>query len=169
MNLTFYHGSRKNFPLGTILRPQTDGYVFDAEVREFESLVDLRRPAEKLSRFSSVFLSRNIDDIDGAGGYTDAVYSVRVLEPVEKSDLAWYSEAWCLFNDNGYSCTLDQEIINKLIDAYWSGVAYRIASRSNFEYRVKSAIVDRLVELNVELNELDQIEAPGLNNQSCMP
>jgi hypothetical protein len=29
LNIKLYHGSRKEFPVGFILRPQSDGYVFD--------------------------------------------------------------------------------------------------------------------------------------------
>lgn len=40
----FFHGSRRQFADGVVLSPQADGYVHQDDVREFEALVEARRP-----------------------------------------------------------------------------------------------------------------------------
>lgn len=146
-----YHGSRCFFEDGFILLPQSHGYVHDEEVREFEQLVDSRRPDGCLSRFSSVFLSADPALIDGAGGYVDAVYRVEPLSAPQVSDLAWYSEAWCEYSAE----PRDERRILELIDGYWSGEPFPEREVGNFEYRVIGAQVVEMVELNVELGELE--------------
>ena len=147
---TLYHGSRRLFGEGFILLPQPDGYVHQTDSREFEALVEARRPEGRLSRLSSVFLSADPGLIDGAGGYVDAIYRVEPLSPPEASDLAWYSEAWCEFSTE----PRDGRRIDELLDGYWSGLPYPDPSVSNFEYRVTGASVLELLELNAEPESL---------------
>jgi hypothetical protein len=40
------------------------------------------RPDDKLSRYDSVFLVDNIDDIDSSGGYTDFIYEVSIPDGI---------------------------------------------------------------------------------------
>ncbi len=149
--VALYHGSRCYFENGSVLLPQAGGYVREEDVREFEALLDSRRPESCLSRLASVFLSADPDLIDGAGGYVDAVYRVQPLSEPQGSDLAWYSEAWCEYSSE----PRDDQRIHELIDGYWSGQPYPDPDVSNFEYRVTGAEVIEMAELNVELGELD--------------
>lgn len=146
----FYHGSRRHFADGVVLSPQADGYVHQDDVREFEALVEARRPPGCLSRLSSVFLSADPGLIDGAGGYVDAVYRVEPLSEPQVSDLAWYSEAWCEYSSE----PRDDRRIGELLDGYWSGLPYPDGEVSNFEYRVTGASVLEMAELNVEMESL---------------
>ena len=164
--MKYLHGSTKIFGKDFILLPQPDGYANTCETPEFEAYVESRRPSDKLSRLKSVFLSEDADLIDGAGGYTDAIYEVKPLSPPEGSDLAWYTEAFGEFDSKQYGGTYDSEKLDSCIDAYWSGIPYSDPENSNFEYRVSSAQVVRMVELNVELSEL---ERPNSKAQNLSP
>lgn len=148
----FYHGSRKAFQNGFELKPQSNGYANSDDASDFEKLMEARRPLDKLSRHASVFLSKDPDLIDGAGGYIDVIYEVRPVSRTEASDLSWYSTAYCEF------CTepMDERAINVAIDAYWSGTLNPDLAR-NVEYRVSSALVVRVFELNVPKSEPEKV------------
>lgn len=163
-----FHGSRFYFESGFKLLPQPDGYVQGEGVSDFEALVEARRPAHKLSRSKSVFLSTDMDLIDGAGGYIDAIYQVAPTNPPESSDLAWYSEAWCEFS----AVPCDHAKVAELIECYWSGVPFHDLTASNIEFRAEAAIVIGMQELNVQLEELRQVtaaSASSTHNQQIKP
>lgn len=140
METKLFHGSRKNFPIGFRLLPQADGYTSYQEVQNIENLFEKYRPENKTSRKSSVFLTDNINNIDGAGGYTDYIYAVEPELTPEASDLAWYSEADSLYDEEE---TPSKELLNA-IAMYWNGTPYHDSSKSNFEYRCKSALITNI-------------------------
>ena len=155
--MKYLHGSRKLFARDFILLPQQDGYVYHDESIEFEKYVESRRPQNKLSRFKSVYLSENADNIDGAGGYIDAIYEVKPLSIPEPSDLSWYTEAYIEFESMNCGGKFQIDRLNLMIDNYWSGEPYPKKENSNIEYRVASAMVVRMLELNVEISELEVV------------
>ncbi len=159
----FFHGSRCFFEVGFKLEPQPNGYVQQQETRDFELLLESRRPESKLSRFDSVFLSRHCDLIDGAGGYSDVIYIVEPSAEPEASDLAWYTDAYCEYETEPRNTVS----LNAMIDSYWSGVRYHKQEHSNFEFRVASAVVLEIAELNVSIDELEQVVRP--NNAHASP
>ncbi len=154
----YFHGSRKHFNNGFILRPKKDGYLYQESI-EFEKYIESKRPEGKLSRFNSVFVSRDPGLIDAAGGYTDAIYTVIPKSTPEPSDLAWYSDAYIEFESKRYGGSYSQSKLDFYIEKYWSGDPYAIKENSNFEYRTSSAVVELLYELNVDaLDELETVE-----------
>lgn len=157
----FFHGSNRLFNTGFRLEPQTDGYVHGSDVAEFERRVESRRPEGSISRLSCVFLICDCESIDAVGGYDDVVYLVRPLSEPERSDLAWYSEAWCEYATE----PMDLAKVNKLIDRYWSGQQYLPSEYSVFEYRVHAAEVLEVVEFNVPIEDLDSTYADGFHGQ----
>lgn len=156
MTQRFYHGSQKHFPNGLTLAPQPDGYVNGGDDAGFEQLVESRRPADKTSRSLSVFLVTDPDLIDAAGGYNDAVYVVNPQSTPEESDLAWYSEAFCEMDKQPHS----MDRVMECIDKYWSGEPFPAVERRCPEFRVTSATVLELGELNVDFEDLEQFPAP---------
>lgn len=157
--MRFFHGSVKVFPLGFKLVAQKDGYAQCPDNQEFESLVEARRPADKLSRLGCVYLCDDMDLIDSAGGYIDCVYAVCVQGEAQRSDLAWYSEAWSLFSDGSDE---DRQAMNEMIDSYWSGKAFPNQDRSCPEYRAVSATVTAYAEVNMDLDEFKKALNPHL-------
>lgn len=151
--MVLYHGSRRAFPVGFVLLPQRDGYVHQCDTQAFEKLVESRRPRDKLSRYKSVFLTDQIVNIDGAGGYDDVVYAAEPARSPEASDLAWYGEAFCLFVD-GTEADMAQVVTQ--IDAYWNGTPYFDPSRSNMEYRTDAARITAVVEINLDSEEYER-------------
>lgn len=137
MKKQLFHGSYKSFPIGFRLLPQNDGYTSYEEVQEIEQLFEQYRPEHKTPRKQSVFLTDDINNIDGAGGYTDYIYVVNPESTPEASDLAWYSEAGSIYSDE--QCVSDRLI--EAIENYWNGTSYHTPSQSNFEYRCKSATI----------------------------
>lgn len=148
--MRLYHGTHYLFPCAFELKPQDNGHTHQPETQELEDFIELHRPIDKLSRRKSVFLSDDIDLIDAAGGYTDAVYMVDVAK-VEKSDLAWYSHTQAML-DEGKTEEAEQAAVN-----YWSGIPFTEVSERCPEYRCASAKVVTIVELNAGMNELDQV------------
>lgn len=137
------HGSRKKFPVGFILLPQTDGYVNLPETKEHEDIFEKYRPEGCLSRSQSVFMlsSTNIDHIDDAGGYNDYIYEVKHRGKIERNDLAWYSEISGLVDLD----INDPELVS-IVNNYWNGVRFRNKQNSLWEYRSPSATIIKLIE-----------------------
>ena len=140
------HGSKKKFPVGFVLLPQSDGYVASIEAEEHEAIFEQYRPPECLSRSQSVYMlgSTNIQYIDHAGGYNDYVYEVKHQGKVERNDMGWYSEISMLMHFD----VNDPELIT-IVENYWKGVRFPRRVNALWEYRSPSAIVVRLVETNV--------------------
>jgi hypothetical protein len=159
MTEKFYHGTYKSYPMGFELKSQRDGYVQQEEHKDFETLIDRLRPEGRISRFESVFLTADPDLIDCAGGYIDVIYEVTPSSNPQRSDLAWYSDAWYEFETENP----DMSKINDLIVKYWSGVPYEKPENSNMEYLVRSAKVARVFELNVDKSELVKVNNIELN------
>lgn len=136
-----YHGSKKEFPIGFILTPQNDGYVNDPEVSSTEEVMEKFRPSSHLSRYDSVFMVDNPDDIDNAGGYLAYIYKVAPIGPTETNDLAWYSELSIYAPYN----KLDKDLIQSAKN-YWSGAIH--PENSLMEYRARSAKIIEIVEIN---------------------
>lgn len=139
--LRYYHGSKHPLKLGTVLAPIPDGYVqmqykvHGDEDNWIEVALEQLRPEDKLSRLESVFLiasegAPNPDLINLAGGYTDYIYEVVPKEPVEASDLYYYSRAIDALG----------RVRAKHIADYWAGTKSR-SKRSLIEYRAPSAVV----------------------------
>ena len=131
----YYHGSRKKFPNGFLLLPQTDGYLHYPETMVLESIFEKYRPTHKLSRFKSVFLVDNPELCEYAGGYEDYVYLVQPQGVVEASDLAWYTEA------DGHE---DKEEKKRCALNYWNGVPFTGRANRLVEYRTPAAKILQL-------------------------
>ena len=144
-----YHGTRKNLPLGTVLRAQPDGYTSWEENRQIETLLEKARPQKSLSRLKSVYAVADIEEIDPAGGYLNYVYEIAPIGRVEKNDMAWYSELFTylsgLESDPSYR---EGQEINRLAQGYWSGQQVPDSRGSLFEYRCLTARIKALVEEN---------------------
>lgn len=130
--MQFFHGSIKPLQKNTILKPNKQGYVKQCPLEElFESV----RPEYCLSRFKSVYLCESAKDIDYCGGFNDYIYIVKPSDALQKSDLAWYSHAQTLLEDNNIN-EAKQAALN-----YWNGVQFYKKEYSIFEYRTSFAIV----------------------------
>lgn len=138
---SFYHGSYDKLPDNTILKPHDNSYTRQKDNSYLESIIEKYRPSDKLSRYDSVFLVDDIDNIDSAGGAIDYIYEVIVPSDIipEKSDLAWYSELG-MVND------IDKQREYSL--NYWNGVEFTDSEMSLWEYRVPKAYVIDLIEEN---------------------
>lgn len=133
---SYYHGSQSEFPVGFILTPQPGGYAMLDEdgIAEVEAILERYRPSEKIARREAVYMVRDPDEIDMAGGYLDFVYTVIPIGAVEASDMGWYSELDAYAIDD----MLDNEV-RRLAEGYWSGKPFPRDRGSLFEYRARSA------------------------------
>lgn len=134
-----YHGSRKSFPIGFVLRPQSDGYTSfqDEDVRRTEGIIEKYRPQGLIPRTKSVFMVDDPTMIESAGGYEDFVYLVRPNGRVERSNLGWYSRI------DAYVDATEQELA-EWSNNYWAGVPYD-KRPSVFEYRAESAQIIEII------------------------
>lgn len=128
--MQFFHGSIKKLANKTVLKPNKKGYV---QKNELEILIESVRPDHCISRFDSVFLCNNPDDIDCCGGYTDHIYIVQPRCIPQKSDLAWYTECQLLLEENNIEAAKNAAI------NYWNGIIFHDTSSSVFEYRCEQA------------------------------
>ena len=52
-----YHGSKKIFPVGFVLEPQSDGYVQqEPETKSIEAYIEKYRPKHMIARSQAVFM-----------------------------------------------------------------------------------------------------------------
>lgn len=138
--MRYYHGSFTDMPIGFSLLPNPSGYTAAQEVSSLEALFERLRPSDKISRLSCVFVCFSVDDVDACGAYSDFIYQVDPQTPVQRSDLAWYSHAQCLIEDDA-----SQELIEAAVFNYWQGTPFIDALSSVFEGRCLSATVSRLL------------------------
>ena len=137
-NIKYYHGSYDDLYVGTILEPHDLSYTKQADISKLEFTVEKYRPFDKLSRYDSVFLTDNIENLDNVGAPLDFIYEV-IPEFVEKSDLAWYTEIEMVDDEEAQKeCALN----------YWNGVPFHNRNSSAWEYRTPRAIIKELVEEN---------------------
>lgn len=127
----FYHGSYQKLTEKSSIIKIQNGYTEEAEA-EFENLVNSLKPKHLISRTKALFICDDIENLDDAGAYTDFIYEVEPIGQIDKSDLAWYSEAYCLFSDN-----VDIFLIKEYILNYWNGVTFFNKEQSLFEFRCK--------------------------------
>lgn len=146
----YFHGSQKNFDIGTILTPQKDGYVLGSDISDgdiekdahlsLERAIEQYRPTNAVPRAKAVFMVTHPDDIDYAGGYTDNIYEVVPLGPVSKANLHWYSELNAYLFD---SENIDPDHVKKLALQYWNATPSKHAL---YEYMTPAARVIDIIE-----------------------
>jgi hypothetical protein len=135
--ISFFHGSKNEFPIGFILTPQRkNGYVHQEKASE--NIVEKYRPVDKISRFESVFLVDEPSLIDYAGGYDDFVYQVAPIGQLDKSDLCWYTEMFLYL----VAPAEEQEIVAV---NYWNGLPYNKPASILWEYRARSAKIIKVL------------------------
>lgn len=146
---SLFHGSRTQFPEGTILTPQSEGYVVGTGLdhieriahQRTEAILDRYRPQGAVSRAAAVFMCDKIDDIDPAGGYVDYVYAVEPIGAVTRCNLHWYSELYSMALDD----ELAEETAKDIAMRYWSAAA---SENPLYEYLAPSARIVALIEVN---------------------
>ena len=132
---SYYHGSQSEFPVGFVLTPQPGGYAMldEEDIAEVEAILEQYRPPEKIARRDAVYMVRDPDEIDSAGGYIDFIYTVIPVGEVEVSDMGWYSELSVYYFD------MPKDEKQRLAEGYWSGKPFSRDKGSLFEYRARSA------------------------------
>jgi len=148
---TYYHGSRKAFPVGFILRAQSDGYVhgvhgdeFDVGVRRVERVLEKFRPPEMISRLEAVFLSPLLAGVLHAGGHDDFVYRVEPIGACQPSCLWWYSsiEDYLLYDSKPFPVKLSRQYAEN----YWNNVPPPEGKSATYEYRCREAKIVAVVK-----------------------
>ena len=141
-NFSFFHGSKRDIQLGTIIKGKRIQH-YDSESKMVEKVLEHFKPLDCLSRNASVFMvdAPNIDLIEKAGGYADYIYSVEPLGKIEKNDVSWWGDI--------YSLSLHYSSIEELIPEskeiainYWKGVS---SKKPLWEYRTPAFKIVSLV------------------------
>lgn len=129
----YYHGSVMALGNGDVIFPHPNGYTWGKEVKALEDLLEDERPDTVVfGRRECVFLASEIEDIDNLGGSLEHVYVVDVADnPVETSDLSWYTRAGELLSEG------DQVGARSAAKKYWSGECLE----GVYEYRTAEAYV----------------------------
>jgi hypothetical protein len=135
----YFHGSRKIFPVGFTLTPQSDGYLSYEDVIETERIIEHFRPTHMLSRSKAVFMVDDASMIDYVGGYDDHVYEVEPIGAVKRHNLAWYSEIGMSEID------INDPSIKLAAENYWNGVDYTNERHSLWEYLSPSAKIVKVI------------------------
>jgi hypothetical protein len=154
--IRLYHGSRIDFPVGTILTAQKEGYAhgsgYDGEeliARQMcEAGLDRYRPTGAPSRKQAVFMCDNPDKIDLAGGYDDFIYEVEPIGDVFKANLYWYSdlEGYC-FHLAVEAEEPDENDVRRCAKGYWNCVPNDLGEpgRDLIEYLAGTARIIRKI------------------------
>ena len=87
----YYHGSYYELPIGMILTPRSD-YEERWNHTDFYNILEHYRPVNSLSHKKAVFMAKEKDDVDLAGGATDYLVTAIPLGKVEKHDMNWSSD-----------------------------------------------------------------------------
>jgi hypothetical protein len=145
-----YHGTRKDFPIGFILKAQPDGYAYGggeegaerlARMWTEQALEDARR-RRGVARQDAVYMCAKIDEIDRAGGYEDFIYEVEPIGPVTKANLFWYGslESYC-FHMAAEGEEPDGQDLRTMAANYWNCAPNDIGEthRDLIEYLAGSA------------------------------
>ena len=138
--MPYYHGSFEPLDLGLRLRAGDDTGSTDPAL---DALFESCRPAGMIPRSEAVYMVKDIEDIDAAGGYVDNVYEVEPEGVVEASDLAWYSKAQVHLEEG------DMAAARHCAVAYWDGLLCDDEDTSLIEYRARAAVVVRNVDEDV--------------------
>ena len=152
---TFYHGSEERFPVGFVLKPQSDGYVYGDcadgfssierdTIEQTEKILERYRPRDVISRRSAVFLVDQPDPdlIERAGGYADFIYGVEPIGTVWKTNLHWYSEVYSFAEGMSDAEVQDVPGLRVLASNYWKAAP---SERYLWEYLCASANVLKIV------------------------
>jgi len=146
---SLFHGSREEFPVGFILRPQPHGYVhgvagdeFDAGIRRVEGWLERFRPPSMISRLAAVFLSRSIAAILHAGGHDEHVYQVEPIGTCERSCLWWYDSIENYLLDD---VSIPEDQGQLWAENYWTNKPPPRGKPATYEYRCRSARILRIV------------------------
>jgi hypothetical protein len=146
--MLLYHGSKKAFPVGFILTPQTDGYVhgvygdeLDKLIRKTERILEKYRPTTMISRLQSVFLVARVDAVEWAGGQADYIYQVEPIGAAEESCLWWYQE----LENLAYQPRLDRHAAKTAAINYWTNAPPPQGKPATYEFRCRQATVVAIV------------------------
>jgi len=146
----FFHGSRREFPVGFILTPQREGYVhgvagdeFDAGIRRVEAVFERHRPPQMISRLNAVFLAPTIAAISYAGGHDNYVYKVAPIGICEKSYLWWYDKVEQYLLDDTH---IPPKLAKRCAENYWRQTPPPTNKTSMWEYRCHAARITQLVK-----------------------
>jgi hypothetical protein len=152
----YYHGSKRRFPVGFILRPQSDGYVqagtghadLDDDILRTEQILEQYRPAEMISRRAAVFLVArpDADLIDMVGGDSAFIYRVAPIGQVCKASMFWYAKISTFVPDlSRYADPDDFPDLRRWASNYWH--AKPGGGRwNNHEYLCRAARIIQLIQ-----------------------
>lgn len=155
--LVLYHGTRKNFPVGTVLTPQKEGYVhgshmdpLEIKAHKFcEQVLEEYRPSSAVPRAQAVFLCDNPSNCELAGGYDDFVYVAEPQGHVTKCNLYWFSmlESFCWQFDDPAEMA-DHNDLRMMAKNYWKCAPNDLGetNRDMVEYLTPSAKIIRRVK-----------------------
>lgn len=139
--MKYYHGSINYLKKNKILKINKEiGYVYQDENKYIEELFEKYRPKNKISRYKSIFLVDNLDDIDNVGANDDYIYEIEVNKRPDKSDLNWYTMVSIELDNN-----VNKKNILIYIKNYWDGIE---SKNPVFEYRTDYAKIKKIVENN---------------------
>lgn len=150
---TFFHGTRTNLPVGTVLKSQKTGYVqgsgFDemelAAHKMCEAILEDLRPSSAVSRIGAIFMCDDPTNCERAGGYDDYVFEVQPQGPVSKANLFWYSEleSYCYNFDSVRE--MDWQDCQEMAKGYWNCLPNNVGEphRDLVEYVTQTAVILR--------------------------
>lgn len=156
-----YHGSHEALEIGTVMRNRDPQLYREAwSDGGFYDLLEKHRPADAIPHHEAVFACDNIDDIDNAGGMTDAfVLTLAMDEVVSRYDMNWSTLVTELHMEEA-----DEADIKAAALAYWSGEPHP-SREPVWEYLARSATVMDCQEFAVA----DEREPPAATpHTSCV-
>jgi hypothetical protein len=111
--MKYFHGSSKKHDLGNVITAKQKNSDFKFKYSNIEeSILEILRPSNCISRLNCLFMADNPDIILELGGNVKFIYEVKPIDAVDASNLFWLSVA---FN-------FEEEIRNECILKYWNGI-----------------------------------------------
>lgn len=117
----YYHGSSRDFVVGSVLRGRGTAYETSWNGTDFYAILERYRPADCLAHKDAVFMVGDPDDIDLAGGATEWCLEVRPIDAVSRHDLNWSSEISMLISEGS---SVDDPKVVAAANSYWAGIPH---------------------------------------------
>ncbi|WP_045595749.1 hypothetical protein [Vibrio vulnificus] len=143
MSKIFYHGSDDYLPPGTKLRNCVD-YEGKWGAAGFYRGLEYHRPNKFTAHKDSVFLVKELEDLEYAGGGEEYTFLVVPKGGVTKHDMYWSTKVTELM-DSGFC--VESDVVKEAALKYWYGEA---SEDPAWEYMCKEAIILRVFDWDVD-------------------
>lgn len=147
MNKFYFHGSDDFLPKGVSLINCVD-YLCKWGSAGFYRGLERHRPEQNIPHSESVFMVKELEDLEYCGGGEEYTFIVMPKGKVYKHDMHWSTLVTQLL-DNGSD--IDSDEVREAAHNYWSGTP---SENPAWEYVCEKAVILRVFDFECDLDEI---------------